>query len=84
MDTKSEPESYVKSSFSRTKVENNDSFDLDEEEDSHDEESYKEKDQKIDSKSMDGKPPYSYVAMIGKYLFKYSIESLNSVVKLWP
>ena len=59
--------SYAKSSFSRIKVENDDSLDHDEEEDSHDEDSDKEKDQKLDSKVVNGKPPYSYVAMIGKF-----------------
>ena len=53
-------------------MENDDSLELDEEEDSHDDESDKDKDPKLDSKVVDGKPPYSYVAMIGKYLFKYS------------
>jgi hypothetical protein len=60
-------------SFSRIKMENDDSLELDEEEDSHDDDSDKDKDPKLDSKVADGKPPYSYVAMIGKDLFKYSI-----------
>ena len=49
--------------FSRVKIENDESLDLDEEEDSPGEESDKEKDPKKSVKS-DGKPPYSYVAMI--------------------
>ena len=83
-DAKSDQASYGNSSFSRIKMENDDSLELDEEEDSHDGYSETNKDPKLDSKVLDGKPPYSYVAMIGKYLFKYSIESLNFVVKLWP
>ena len=46
----------MKSSLSRIKVENDVSLDVDEEEDSPDEDSDKEK---IDSKRVDGKPPYS-------------------------
>ena len=84
VDAKSDQESYGHSSFSRIKMEKDNSLELDDEEDSHDDESDKDKDPKLDSKVTDGKPPYSYVAMIGKYLFKYSIESLNFVVKLWP
>jgi len=49
--------------LSRIKIENDESLDLDEEEDSTGEESDKEKDPKKIVKS-DGKPPYSYVAMI--------------------
>ena len=58
--------SHSKYPFSRIKVEDDDSLDLDEEEDSPSEEDFKEKDQKKDPKTVDGKPPYSYVAMIGK------------------
>ena len=49
--------------FSRIKIEKDESLDLDEEEDSPGEESDKERDPKKSVKS-DGKPPYSYVAMI--------------------
>ena len=58
--------SHSKYPFSRIKVEDDDSLDLDEEEDSPCEDDFKEKDQKKDPKTVDGKPPYSYVAMIGK------------------
>ena len=67
VDAKSDQASYAKSSFSRIKVENDDSLDLDEEEDSQDDDNDKEKDKKLDSKVGNGKPPYSYVAMIGKF-----------------
>ena len=69
MDAERDQASNVKSSFSRIKVEN----DLDEKEDSHDDDSDKEKEQKLDSKVVNVKPPYSYVAMIGKFFIQYRI-----------
>ena len=66
METKSDLASCVRSSSSRIKLENDDCLDLDEEEDSNEEDSDKDKDIKVDSKDVNGKPPYSYVAMIGK------------------
>ena len=62
------PVTHTKYPFSRIKVEEDDSLDLDDEEDSPSEDNNKEKDQKKDLKAVDGKPPYSYVAMIGKCL----------------
>ena len=46
-------------------MENDDSLEFDEEEDSHEEDSDKDKELK-ETKDVNGKPPYSYVAMIGK------------------
>ena len=67
---KSSSVSHAKYPFSssRIKIEENDSLDLDDEEDSPSEDNIIEKDQKKDPKAVDGKPPYSYVAMIGKCL----------------
>ena len=55
-------------------VENDEPLDLDGEEDSNDDESDKDEDTKLKSKDMNGKPPYSYVAMIGKSLENHFIS----------
>ena len=49
-------------------MEKDDSLDLDEEEDSHGDDTDNDKRVKDKSKDVNGKPPYSYVAMIGKML----------------
>ena len=65
MDSKSNFTFCEKSHSSRIKMENDDSLEFDEEEDSHEEDSDKDKELK-ETKDANGKPPYSYVAMIGK------------------
>ena len=57
--------SHNKAQAFNIKLENEDSRELDDEEDSNEDFSDKEKDCKEDHKTSEGKPPYSYVAMIG-------------------
>ena len=59
-------------------MENDDSLEFDEEEDSHEEDSDKDKELK-ETKDVNGKPPYSYVAMIGKYNEQIPIPNRSDV-----
>ena len=71
-DAKSDPYPQTKDLFTRIKSENDDSLDFDGEEDSNDESVDKDREKKHDPKATEGKPPYSYVAMIGSWSYVWA------------